>query len=58
MEILFLILGIGFAIYMVVALFKYASFIHHYPHPESKEEGKEMESVNPSDKKPPMFDDL
>ena len=53
MENLFLVLAVGFAIFMVVAMFKYANFIHHYPHPENTEEEKKTESANPSDEKPP-----
>ena len=46
METLFFLLAIGFALVMLFAMFKYANFIHHFPHREKSENKK-------TDKKPP-----
>ena len=51
METLFLILIIGFAIFMFVTMFKYAKFIHHYPRSKKSNDGKEVKAINPVDKK-------
>ena len=51
METVFLILAIIFAIVMFVAMFKYANFIHHFPHPEKADEDKDQ-SVSTEDKPP------
>ena len=50
METVFLILAIGFALVMMVIMFKYANFIHHFPHPEKSEEEN---SQNDSKKEKP-----
>tara|TARA_B100000686_G_C16733729_1_gene942363 strand:- start:1116 stop:1265 length:150 start_codon:yes stop_codon:yes gene_type:complete len=45
-ETVFLVLAIVFALVMLVAMFKYANFIHHFPHPEKTEEDKNQETIS------------
>ena len=42
METVFLVLAIVFALVMLIAMFKYANFIHHFPHPEKADEEKDQ----------------